>query len=600
MGIITLFDNFFPMPLRGMADSDSSSVIATLVDEPGFEVCACQRCEFEEYAFVKNNGSYWMNSKKRFIRAKRFPTDTIEFTLWKDGVQRAVLNDNTYGVFYNFGSTDLINPDYKAFIVDWNLVQLGFGYGKYSVKTVHTSLGTPRTFESWKFNVVEYTPERANGTVRIETYQNGSLTNGFDYTGLFIYQSLWIKGFFGDKKPKYQEKNYQDPDFKKHQIKAEMQYTYKLSTEKPLPAAVYNILNNDDILANDIYITDYNVLNQEVYKRKNVYLSDIIEVENHKFTRVSSFVYEFTDKIENINKRNISGDFGSMPLQPNTTTTISCADAHLEVNSDPFTDIPSGATYNLVVKDTNGDPVGEKIGTEWIVEAVPDPSGVLLRWPLGYQYTSYRTGDEGWRVQNGYFDYTPPVYPKVIAQIDRSIGQNGWLRLLENLQVGANSNKLRFVDVDGLQVWGATGNKDKITIDKLTGIGLYRVQADIDPVATWNNAVDNGLTLSVTVDGIVYDDFYLVSMEELQALFYHKSEQASGHIEDLISAGQPDIYSQVASGTESWTSTTQANSAGANAYSVGRNPEAYVRGVAKSANFYPFYVFDARSLITAP
>jgi hypothetical protein len=35
-----------------------------------------------------------------------------------------------------------------------------------------------------------------------------------------------------------------------------------------------------------------------------------------------------------------------------------------------------------------------------------------------YIYTSFRTGDEGWRWQNGWFDYTPPTNPLKVAALD--------------------------------------------------------------------------------------------------------------------------------------------------------------------------------------
>lgn len=49
-----------------------------------------------------------------------------------------------------------------------------------------------------------------------------------------------------------------------------------------------------------------------------------------------------------------------------------CADATITVNSASFATADSGGVYNVVVKDTNGDAVGSKIGTEWIV---PTASG---------------------------------------------------------------------------------------------------------------------------------------------------------------------------------------------------------------------------------
>lgn len=266
--------------------------------------------------------------------------------------------------------------------------------------------------------------------------------------------------------------------------------------------------------------------------------------------------------------------------------------------------IPSNVTENIPVADvswtdSDGTPQSTPYGNAIVCTPSTPPSGVLLKWPTGSQYASFQSGDEGWRMQNGYFDYTPPTNPEVIAEIDSSIGQNGWLRLKNPLVVGGVSSVIRFVGINGLQDWPSTDNLDKITIDKLTGIGFYRIAADIDPVANWSTVISNALTFSVVVNGVTYSTWYAVSLEEILLMFYHKVEQASGHIEDLISAGQPDIYVKPGTGTELWTSTTQANST-TNAYSRGWSPEAYVRGVAKSATFMPFYVFDARSLITAP
>jgi hypothetical protein len=601
MSIVSSYSNYFPMPKRGMADTSSSVIAFSLVDEPGYSVCACDRsCEFEEIAFVgTSDGAWWKNDKKRFIRSKRFASDTIVFSLRKNDAQVAVLNSSTYGDYFDFGSSQLINPDYKCFIINWKLVKQAFGYGKYVVRTVHTSLGTIRTYDSYKFHVREYSDAVANGTVRIETYQTGVLMNGFDYTGINLYQSLRIQGFFGDKKPEYELNYYQDTERFDKQIQAKVRDIYRLETQ-PLPSSVYNVLNYDDILANDIYITDYNVKNKERYWRLNVVFDGLPEMENYARSKKSDFVYQFKNKQDNQIKRNIDGDFGLMPLQPNTTSTLTCADAELTVNGDAFTSIPSGNAYDLIVKDEDGAQVGSKIGDEWIVPKGIVPAGVLFKWPTGSQYTSFRTGDEGWRMQNGYFDYTPPVNPKTIAEIDSSIGQNGWLRLKNPLVVGGVSSVIRFVGINGLQDWPATNNLDKITIDKLTGIGIYRIEADVDPVKTWNNSIDGALAHSVVVDGVTYSDFYLISLEEMLLMFYHKSEQASGHLEDIISVGAPDIYVKVGSTSESWTSTTVANSAGANAYSRGWNPEAYVRGAGKTATFMPFYIFDARSLITAP
>lgn len=63
----------------------------------------------------------------------------------------------------------------------------------------------------------------------------------------------------------------------------------------------------------------------------------------------------------------------------------SCLPATLTVNGISFTVIPSGDTYALAVKDTDGLSVGEKIGNEWIVPAASGGSGFSLNEYLRLQ-----------------------------------------------------------------------------------------------------------------------------------------------------------------------------------------------------------------------
>lgn len=146
------------------------------------------------------------------------------------------------------------------------------------------------------------------------------------------------------------------------------------------------------------------------------------------------------------------------------------------------------------------------------------PSGVALRFPTGQQWTSYRTGDEGWRRQNGWYDYSVPSNPEVISQLDDSLGTNYFWQLLNPLSVGGVSNTLRFVDVNGVQDWGAADNVDCITIDKFTGLGIYRKDIPAGGL-DWAGHIDGALAFSVVVQGVTFDSFFMMSQEEYIALF---------------------------------------------------------------------------------
>jgi hypothetical protein len=262
----------------------------------------------------------------------------------------------------------------------------------------------------------------------------------------------------------------------------------------------------------------------------------------------------------------------------------------LKVNGDDFGTIPCGNTYDLVVKDDLDTVVGSKIGSEWIVPSGAVASGVLLKWPEPHLYTSYRTGDEGSRLQSGYFDYSKPAYPKAIAELDLSIGANYWFQLKNNLVVNGVSSKVRFVDVNGVQAWGATNNVNAITIDKLTGIGFYRLTA-ITSGPDWNGHIDNALAFSIVVNGVTYADWYMMSLEEYLLLFGNPNNLA---INDPISGNR--IIMESGAGYM-LSSTTPGNTANCHRH----ESYGYVTQIGKTnTSQKTHYVFDARSLITAP
>lgn len=224
--------------------------------------------------------------------------------------------------------------------------------------------------------------------------------------------------------------------------------------------------------------------------------------------------------------------------------------------------ITCGTDVNVILEDSGGnlitpDSVNLSGNDLTIVyDAPPAPAGVALQFPVPDAHTSYRTGDVGWRLQNGWFDYVPPVAPAKYARLNYSLGINYWYNLLTALTVGGTSNTLRFVDVDGGQTFSSTGNKDKVVIDKLTGLMWVR-----DPRVAgganklWDDAIDTALAYSVTVNGVTYDDWFLPSMTEIVGLFPTDIAQ-SGMFQGLVTLIDPGIPATQLL----WTSTTTSQS----------------------------------------
>jgi len=337
MTIKTNWTNRMPMSLRGMASNLTATAVEPFIEEEGYDVCVCDGCDFEEDAYVKVGGAAYQNDWKSFIGKRKFSSDTITFKLLKSGLVVATLNSSTYGQYYDFGDALFVNsevnfPDYKGFIIDWSLVQQGLGYGKYVVRVEIVSLGVTYTKDSHTFNVVEYNSYRADGSVKIEGYQNGLLQKYFDYTGLNWPQMLRIKGKFGNKKPSLTNDLYESYSRTTIEIQSTMTDSYDLETEL-IPSSINNFLTYTLIRANTLLITDYNLLNQELYRRKPVYLSSEPDVTNHELSTKISVLYKLKDKTNNDIKRNSKGDVGLLPfISPPSPSTSSSLTVDFSVN----------------------------------------------------------------------------------------------------------------------------------------------------------------------------------------------------------------------------------------------------------------------------
>ena len=215
----------------------------------------------------------------------------------------------------------------------------------------------------------------------------------------------------------------------------------------------------------------------------------------------------------------------------------------------------------------------------------PPPSGVLFKTIEPSQYTSYRTGDEGDRVQNGFYNYTPPINPKAVAELDYT--QTNFCDILKSpLIVNGVNSVNRFVNVAGNIAGGAGDNS--ITIDKLTGMAY--LQTGINK-ANWNAAIDDALTYSITVNSITFSDWYLASIQEYQSIK-----------RDFVGFNLFQISSNLANiidGAANFYSATTSPIVTTSYFEIVRGSFNY-RSTAKTSAHTAIYITNARNLITAP
>lgn len=273
---------------------------------------------------------------------------------------------------------------------------------------------------------------------------------------------------------------------------------------------------------------------------------------------------------------------------------LSAGVSEIEVFFNEETQGFADATIPLNVNLTDGvDPIIPTsvalTGNDLDITIVP--SGVFFKTIEPMQYTSYRTGDEGYRNQNGYFDYTPPTNAKSIAELDYSIGANYFFKLKTPLVVNGVSSTQRFVDINGVQVFSATGNANLMLIDKLTGMMITRV----DPGGNlgWNSWIDDALTYSVVINSVTYDDFYLTSLPELTTIM---GTFFSGTTVDPLTGNT--IFSN-SNSTYFSATTVPVLTTAAQSMTLGAAGSAFTQ-TAKLLNSRKIYITNVRNLITAP
>jgi hypothetical protein len=277
--------------------------------------------------------------------------------------------------------------------------------------------------------------------------------------------------------------------------------------------------------------------------------------------------------------------------------TLSAGVSEIDVNFNGTLEGVADATLPINVNLTDG--VGDVTPTsvaltgndlDILIPPAVVPSGVLFKTIEPSQYTSYRTGDEGWRVQNGWFDYTPPTNPAAVAELDFTSANFNFV-LKNPLIVNGVSSTTRFVDVNGIQTFSSTGNANQVVIDKLLGKMYTRQQIS---KTSWNNSIDDALSFSIVVNSITYDDWYLISFNEINNIFQKGwTIQDNFAFKDAITTATILVTGGTFSTSTTYRSTTTSNwrlAAFAETWGVS----------AKTIGAEVVYIRDCKNLITAP
>lgn len=191
------------------------------------------------------------------------------------------------------------------------------------------------------------------------------------------------------------------------------------------------------------------------------------------------------------------------------------------VNTGLIGPFDSTSDVNVFLEDTGGNPITPTssvlVGNDLTITAnIPVPSGVALQFPIPSKVVSLNTYDTAWRAQNNWFNYTPPAYPAKYAELDNTLGVTSVYKLKTALTVNGVTSKERFVDLSGVQGWPALNNLNAAFLDKLTGLLWTRTNFGL---ATYPTALTNADSYSVTINGTLFNDWYVPSMFEFNQCF---------------------------------------------------------------------------------
>ena len=218
------------------------------------------------------------------------------------------------------------------------------------------------------------------------------------------------------------------------------------------------------------------------------------------------------------------------------------------------------------------------------------PDGVSFKKFTPLQYTAYAVGggDEGSRVQSDWYNFPEPIFPKVYAELDYSVGP--MFNVLKSpLVVNGVSSTNRFVDINGLQAFSATGNADKAVIDKLYG-GMYTRASQGSKL--WAAHITDALNFSLVLNSVTYNDWFLLSRTELETIL-HLYQNISASVDTNTSA---ILFNTLANIYTATTLPTQI----INAFYYAGTDRTIVPLAKASFSVDGIYITKAHHLITAP
>lgn len=355
-----------------------------IAEDRGLRFCAVPQLILISH----DDAAYYKNDRT----AIAYKFDSMDVVLEKDGYDH-----EAPGVEVSFPW----QSDAVGYIIDWRQLE---NYGCYRVRIDWVLGGNSGSFYYGSYNVLEYTPFNARGTVRLFVVLNDVVRrHGINYRDSGYAGTVRFKGIFGYMQPNYDAENIVYADRSRHKVRIEALRSYELHTNQLLECMT-RLIDEDTLLAaNQIYVTDHNATNhrQDFYDFPVVLSDTESPVFKYNEGPLASLTAVFLDKVaaheskydgdikgsDNlilslptvVNNptpcedgtavlKDTSGDvLSSTPVPSGVTVPITAPDGDISINSTPLTTVESGGAKNIIVHNSLGDSytVGAENAGHW-------------------------------------------------------------------------------------------------------------------------------------------------------------------------------------------------------------------------------------------
>jgi|TARA_Y100000310_G_scaffold311768_2_gene358362 hypothetical protein len=308
------------MAARGDVQEDIVSLIESdpdkTVSAPPLAVSTVEDCCFWLPVFGDTSDTDdFKNDRSSFI--KRYPrivsgvVMVIQKCVNGTYTDQHTIVDDTYGDFSDFGDFSIGSVNYISIYIDWRLILTAFGEGIYRIKTLETnSLASSPVQNDYShdYHLQDFTVDRADGTIRLNTTNAGTLGDKDSQRGTFVFppnfqDGIRIPGRFGLNKSEYEQEYTRYRNGFKQFLQDDQTEKYTLETDR-LPEEIHKFLKTDIFQASTLLVTDYNKDNANAHVNTQIIKPDSYDPVYHKTSKLYKVSVEFESAFDNMRKLN--------------------------------------------------------------------------------------------------------------------------------------------------------------------------------------------------------------------------------------------------------------------------------------------------------